>query len=588
MSSPLALIRTLILLVVCQNLYATTTVQIHLQGIQGELLNNVLTYLSLEQQKNHPRLSEYRIRRLHKLAPFEIQEALRPFGYYQVQVRDELLPPTSKQPAWQANYMIKLGVPLKVKAVQIHLQGEGQQDEVFHKLLKNFPLKTGDVWTSSNYEKSKSLLRSLAEERGYFDAQWIATKVTINEPANVANILLSLDTQQRHRFGQVTFKQNTFDQALLEKFLTFAPGDFYTGSQLLAFQNALTNSNYFKQVEVALDKSSPTVYLPITVTLEPQKPSYYATAIGYGTDTGVRGSLGWEWRYINRYGHTFSAKAELSEIRQSATAVYHLPRGQIGEKFVSISSGYKDESTNTSDSRLVKLGISQTHPRSLFGAKLREVVGLEYRDEQYTVGSDQGHSKLLMPNLSWSYLQADDRLYTLHGYKLQLDLRGAVDGIGSNTSFIQTRWLASWIHQLHARGRLIARGEVGYSLISLLAGEFHDLPPSIRFFAGGDRSVRGYDYQALGPKNNEGQVVGGKNLLVGSLEYEYKILEKWSLAVFYDKGNAFNNIADPLKPGTGVGLRWYSPVGLLRLDLATALHEEGHPLRLHIIIGPDL
>jgi translocation and assembly module TamA len=132
---------------------------------------------------------------------------------------------------------------------------------------------------------------------------------------------------------------------------------------------------------------------------------------------------------------------------------------------------------------------------------------------------------------------------------------------------------------------------MGYSAISLLDGDFHDLPPSIRFFAGGDRSVRGYDYQSLGPKNLEGQVIGGKHLVVGSLEYEHKIpyLDKWSLATFYDVGNAFNNFAEPrLKHGAGLGLRWLSPVGLIRIDVATALSENNYPLRLHITIGPDL
>jgi translocation and assembly module TamA len=123
--------------------------------------------------------------------------------------------------------------------------------------------------------------------------------------------------------------------------------------------------------------------------------------------------------------------------------------------------------------------------------------------------------------------------------------------------------------------------------VALLEGEFNDLPPSIRFFAGGDRSVRGYDYRTLGPLNEEGDVIGGKNLLIGSLEYEHRILEKWSLATFYDTGNAFNDFSEPLKKGAGVGVRWHSPVGLIRIDVAAAL-EKDYPLRLHVTVGPDL
>jgi translocation and assembly module TamA len=144
------------------------------------------------------------------------------------------------------------------------------------------------------------------------------------------------------------------------------------------------------------------------------------------------------------------------------------------------------------------------------------------------------------------------------------------------------------IRQFWQPGRIIARGDFGYTAVDLLHGEFNDLPPSIRFFAGGDRSVRGYDYHVLGPTNAQNLVIGGKNLLVGSLEYEHRLLEKWSVATFYDVGNAFNDFSEPIKHSVGIGLRWQSPVGLIRVDVATALKEEGNPIRLHVMVGPDL
>jgi len=195
---------------------------------------------------------------------------------------------------------------------------------------------------------------------------------------------------------------------------------------------------------------------------------------------------------------------------------------------------------------------------------------------------------LLMPYINWSYIKADDRLYTRRGHKVQFEMRGALDNIGSNTSFWQARLNGTLIQQIFKKGRVIARGDSGYSFISLLEGNFHELPPSMRFFAGGDRSVRGYDYQTLGPKNEQDQVIGGKYLLVGSLEYEHKILDKWHLATFFDIGNAFNGFSESLKQGTGLGIRWQSPVGLIRVDLAAALSEMDYPLRLHITMGPDL
>jgi len=586
---------SLFLLGICQSLYASQNrVQIQIEGVKGELLDNVLAYLSIEQQKNHPRLSASRIKRLHKQAPEEIKKALEPFGYYRADITTaELIPPSSDkddEAVWQAKYVIKLEDPLKITKVLIG--GSAKDEKVFQKQFDDFPLKVGDTLNQPHYEKAKRVLHNLAEEYGYFDAKFTKHEIRIDEQAYAAEILLDFESKRRYIFGPVIFNQEqfSFNESLLQRFLTFKSGDYYTFSKILNFKNALSNSDYFEKVDVDIAHSSPTgdLHLPVNVTLNPRKQDKYAAGIGYGTDTGPRGSLEWKRRYINRYGHQFSAKAELSQIRRSMTARYFIPMGLRPDSFLTITAGYKDEKTDTSESEVFLVGISKHHTRTLFNKRLSEVIGIEYRDEKYAIGSDTGHARLLMPNINWSYVDADNRIYTLNGYKIQLDVRGALDDVGSNTSFLQTRLNTIFIHQLLKDGRIIARGDVGYSAISLLSGDFHDLPPSIRFFSGGDRSVRGYDYQTLGPKNLEGQVIGGKNLLVGSLEYDHKILEKWSLAIFYDVGNAFNDFSEPLKQGAGVGVRWHSLVGLIRVDVATALSEEGTPLRLHITIGPDL
>ncbi len=556
-----------------------------------DLHKNVRAYLSLEQQKDHPRLSKSRIRRLHKQAPAEIKKALLPFGYYRATVTSSLSRPKIEEIECTAKYIVTLGESLKID-LDIQITGEAKTDDFFNNLLDDFPVKKGDTLNHPNYERAKTVLRNLAEERGYFNAKFSKHEIEIDEQDYKATIRLYFNSGKRYRFGEVIFKQDFFEESFLRRFLNFKSGDFYTEYALLSFKNALLNADYFDNAEIDMPRSSSSgnVYLPINVTLHPRKPNKWTTGIGYGTDTGVRGSLGYERRYVNRYGHSLSAKTEVSEIRHSAIVEYTIPRGKQRGEFLSFNLGYKDESPETSDSKLFLLGVRKHQPRRFLGSKISEVVGLEYRDDRYAVGSDIGHSRLLMPHISWIYMKADDRIYTRRGYKIQLELRGALSQIVSNTSFWQTHINSTLILPLLKRGRLITRGDIGYSDISLLNGNFQDLPPSIRFFAGGDRSVRGYDYQSLGPINAENQVIGGKNLLVGSIEYEHKIwgLEKWSLAAFWDIGNALNGLSQPLKQGAGVGIRWLSPVGLIRLDVAAALSEPDQPLRLHITIGPDL
>jgi translocation and assembly module TamA len=569
-------------------------IKVEIKGVeQADIIKNILASLRIEQQKNSSRLSERRIKRLHKKAPEDIQVALRPYGYYRPHVESQLIPPTDKQKTWLAVYSVDLGDPLLLKAVDVDLQGEAKKDTVFIELLEKFPVKQGDIFNSPNYEKGKRALRNVAESRGYFEADFLTTQVLLDESNYSATVKLIFDSGKRYQFGETHYEQETFKKSLLNRYKTFDQGDAYDEDSMLAFRTALVNSQYFDEVDVSIQRPDKTTQqdlaIPVTVKLTPRKPNLYTASIGYGTDTGLRGGLGWERRYVNSYGHSFKFDIELSEIRQSATAQYLIPTGDNPNQYLTAKAGYLKEQNDTYDTESLILGLSQNRIRTIFNnIHLQEVIGIEYRDETYQIGEDTGHATLLMPNASWSLVKADNRIYTLNGYRLDFSIRGALNNVISDNSFIQTYLSGKYISKIFEKGRFITRGEWGYTSMSLLDGEFRDLPPSIRYFAGGDKSVRGYDYNALGPQDAKGNVIGGKHLIVGSIEYEHQIVGKWSTAIFYDVGNAVNEFSEALQHGVGVGVRWRSPIGLIRVDVATALNADNYPVRLHINIGPDL
>ncbi|MBE9562873.1 MAG: hypothetical protein IMF12_08445, partial [Proteobacteria bacterium] len=421
--------------------YAADKIEVTIEGVEGDILQNVKAYLSIEEQKEHSRLTTRRIKRLHKQAPEEIKQALQPFGYYQAKITTaELIEPKqTDHTLWQAKYVIELGEPLKIEEVHINFTGDGNKDKLLPKLLANFPLKTGDILNHPNYNKAKQLLQSFAEERGYFDTIISKHKIYVDKDTYTANVELDIDTKQRYKFGEITFEQKLFNEKFLQRFLTFKSGDFYVGSKAIALKNSLIGSDYFATADINIDRTAADedLQLPVNIVLTPLKPNKYTAGIGYGTDTGMRGSLGWERRYFNRYGHRFLSKFELSEIRQSITNRYTIPLSRL-DSFLDITAGYRNETTDISESEVLLLGVSKHHSRSIFGTKLSEVIGLEYRDERFAIGSDTGHAKLLMPNVNWTYINADNRIYTLKGYKIGLNIRGAVDGLGSNTSVLQT------------------------------------------------------------------------------------------------------------------------------------------------------
>ena len=190
---------------------------------------------------------------------------------------------------------------------------------------------------------------------------------------------------------------------------------------------------------------------------------------------------------------------------------------------------------------------------------------------------------MLIPGISFTRTQADDTLYPTRGWKLFAEISGAHTALVSTETFLQLNVVGKIIQPL-GPGRVLVKMEAGSTLVDNVL----DLPVSLQFFTGGDQSVRGYKYQSLGPINSDGELTGGKHLLTAGVEYDFNILPNWKLAVFADAGNSFNNTAEAdFKKSAGLGVRWMSPIGPIRLDLARALDDEGS-FRIHITMGPDL
>ncbi len=211
-----------------------------------------------------------------------------------------------------------------------------------------------------------------------------------------------------------------------------------------------------------------------------------------------------------------------------------------------------------------------------------QMLNLEIED--FVVAGVPGRSQLLMPGLDWTRALADNPIRPRAGSKLQLDVRAATDAVFSDTTFLQVSASGKWIWSTTQGRRFIVRGHVGATAKNSLA----ELPPSVRFFAGGDNSVRGYDFKSLGPVDATGKVIGGSDLAEGSFEFEQPLHGRWSVAMFVDAGNAFEGSRLDTKRSAGLGGRWQSPLGPIRIDLAHPFDDPTNNWRIHISLGPDL
>jgi translocation and assembly module TamA len=558
---------------------AAAKVDVQVEGLNRELKRNVIASLEIEESRKDKDLDETRIRRLFTQGTGEIEQALQPFGYYKPVIHSNL---TQKGDSWVARYEVEPGPLLRVTHRDLQVTGEGASDPGFTGAVERFPLHEGDALLQPAYEGGRKAFDDYAAANGYLDAQFLVHEIRVDLAAYTSEVVLHYQTGPRFRFGAITFHQDFLDPDLLRGYVTVKEGDPLDSDELLKMQNALSSSPYFARVEVVARREEAVgVEVPIDVNLTPAKRQRWTGGLGYGTDTGPRVSGGLELRRLNRRGHRADVEARVSSIERSGKTDYIVPGIYPSTDLTTYTLAYANVHTQTSTSQSFLVGGSRA--RAL--GRWRQSLGFNYERTTFKVGTDSGVSRLLGPQASWQRVFADDRIYPTHGERIEFDLRGADKSVLSNATFVQALARGKFIQSFgEERFRVITRADLGYTATS----DFHDLPPTVRFFAGGDQSVRGYSYQGIGPRDAFRHVIGGKVLEVASAELEYRFLQKWGVAAFYDTGTASDKFGGQLKVGTGVGVRWLSPIGLVRLDVATAIREPGHPIRLHLTIGPDL
>jgi translocation and assembly module TamA len=190
----------------------------------------------------------------------------------------------------------------------------------------------------------------------------------------------------------------------------------------------------------------------------------------------------------------------------------------------------------------------------------------------------------LILGANWLQSLSNNTQRPTEGRRLRFDVSGSYENPLSDVSFARALFDGVWLKPLPWNGIFTGRMSLGAMTVS----KFDNLPTSYRFFAGGINSVRGYDYKELGAKDAFGNVVGGKFLSVVSAEYDQILFEDYGIAAFVDSGNAFNLDKVRMKTGVGLGLRWYSPIGAIRIDFAIPLNEANSGYQIYFAAGTRL
>ncbi len=554
------------------------SVKLQIDGLSGELQRNVRAHLSTitdDEVSASPRFK--------RRVKAGIEDGLKALGYFSPEIQFDLVrrdPPA--KPLLIAK--VKPGEPVKIKKINIELLGDARNDPAFQALLKKTP-KIGSVLNQGDFDAFRKQLTSLALERGYFKAQISNSKLEVAPELYEAFWDITLDSGRRYRFGDVTFSGSQILESRLTPLIPFKTGDYYLAATLAKFNQNLSDTNWYRNVVIdpLFSKVSDNMELPLQVTVAPRAPNKVEFSLGYATDIGPRTNITWNKPWTNKLGHSSETKMGLSQPEQTLEFGYRIPtRDNPLEKFYTFNSKIESKNNNDTKDQSVSASIGAYWNVS---SGWQHTLTLNTSYSSFEQGSQQADTFLLYPGVQFARTRSRGGLMPSWGDSQVFGIYYANTAWMSDIDMLQLRGRTTWIRTYAEKHRFVSRLEAGW----LESSDFDKVPPSLRFFAGGDRSIRGYKYESISPVDSEGKLTGASQMATGTLEYQYNVSGNWWGAVFYDTGFATNKFSrDDLKSGVGVGVRWGSPLGPVRVDIAHPLAKDSSGVQLYISLGPEL
>lgn len=557
----------LVLLLLCCS--AQAQLRIEIEGapdfIAENIRNHIGTISNIERER--PRL----LRR--KLAD-SIRNATQALGYYEATFKYTLADD-------RLQIDINLGSPVTWAAAQIELTGTTATLKQAKKMAQNPPFATGAIVNHAAYETFKRDLLEVCQQNGFLDAHYAESRLVIDVATHRATAILKIDGGERYRFGAVNFSGSQLDADLLRRLSPIEPGSFYDKAALAKLQRNLQDSRYFREIDVQSDRRGDhSVALAVQLVDAPRHQ--FSVGAGYGTDTGPRAKFRWERPFVNTRGHKLTTDLSVSQPQQDLDFEYHIPLKKPLDESLNFTASWERKIVQDTDSSIGSVGF-------FFSDRYAQVwvanYGATYYDETYRQGSEpRKHTGYLAPDINFTQIVLPLGVDPKAGRKFWVDALGSMPALGAETNFL--RMSGGYKQIFNPFGDQLFIGRVEGGVIVTHAIEL--IPASQRFFTGGDQTVRGYDFESLSTEDSSGELIGGRYLNVASAEYSVKVADRWRVAAFTDTGRAFNEVNEPWHKSVGAGVRWLSPVGQIRVDLAFPIDDDVKGWRLHIFIGPPL
>jgi translocation and assembly module TamA len=533
--------------------------------------------LNIVRWRLDPDMDAERLKRLVDEAVHEAREAAATDGYFSAQVRAEI---ESAEEPWVVRLRVEPGERTRVHEVEIRFSGpatsDGDARALLEKVRAGWALRRGQPFRQEEWDAAKrQAVRDLSGWR-YAAASITDSRAYIDPQAHRASLMVEIASGPPFRFGELHVSgAKRYPDALIENLVPVRPGDVYDRDKVVLYQRRLLESGYFASVQAEIDVQPQLAdAAPLRVAVIDAPKHHFESGVGYNTDVGPR----LETRYSNQdvfsSAWRFRSSLNLDQKIQNLQLDLDTPP-RAGGVWNNIFSRARQQDIQNEATRELAVGVSQNYGAT--AAPSAYIVSAHVEDQRIgDVISDTRYA--LYFGVRKSFRRTDALISPREGYVLSAEVGGAPNALASQ-QFVRGVASASLFFALGRSDDLLLRAQAGAVRSQAREG----IPSTFLFRTGGDQTVRGYAFESIGIEES-GAIVGGRRLLVGSIEYTRWIGENWGVASFFDAGNVWDTgVRTDIATGYGAGVRFRTPIGPIRADLAYgALHSDW---RLHFSVG---
>ena len=543
----------------------------------AELKNTLEKGLNIVRWRLDPEMDQERLKRLVDEAVRESREAAATEGYFSARIHAEV---DSSSDPWVVRLRLEPGERTRVREVDIRFSGpattDGEARPHLKRVRESWTLRPGQPFRQVDWEAAKrQALRELSGWR-YAAASIGESQARIDPETHSAYLSVEIVSGPPFRFGELRISgTKRYTDALVASLVPVRPGDVYDRDMVVLYQRRLLESGYFASVQAEIDQQ-PAVAdaAPLRVAVIEAPQHHIEWGVGWNTDV--------LWKLQARYSNQaflnsawrFNSTLNLDDKIQNLQLDFDSPP-RPGGIWNSYFARARQEDIQNQTTRELAVGVLHNYGAQPAPSAL--IVSAHHEDQILSgVVSSTAHAVYFGARKG---LRRTDALVSpREGYYVLGEVGGSPNPLSSQP-FLRAVASASIFLPLGRADDLLLRGQAG----AVRSAAREGIPSTFLFRTGGDQTVRGYAFESIGVEE-AGAVVGGRRLVVGSVELTHWFAESWGLATFFDAGNAWDTgIRTDIATGYGGGVRFRTPIGPIRADLAYGARDSSW--RLHFSVG---